>query len=268
MERRISKRIAIVLALAVFLTSFAFAAPVDAVSTPDMKKANVKWDLKNNKTLKFKTKWTAMGAQTHKVKMTKFKIKKAKKKGYKQCTFTLTYKRSISPTDEQVEKMAMMSSDLKDLGLSSEGSSFGGGFYFAVVDYKTGKSLQAKNSKKVKVTSSDWQYSDYVQLTSQDGMWIRYPRKATVKVKIVYPKKYKNLAIGVGGYTLAPEYVYVTSTPAEGLEGTGVGAAGVSIEYKTVNLKQFWAGKKAFSKEPALNSPKSKKYAHFMRIKK
>lgn len=83
MEKYFAKRsrlMAILLTLAVILTSFAWVMPVNAESKPDMKNANVKWDLKNNKTLKFKTTWSAVGVKTHTVKMTKFKVKKAKER--------------------------------------------------------------------------------------------------------------------------------------------------------------------------------------------
>ena len=93
-----AKRTAIVLAVALILTCFASTLPADAASTPDLKKANVKWDLQNNKTVKFKTTWSYLGTKTHTVRMTGYKVSNSRKKGYKQCTFTLTVNRKIKPT--------------------------------------------------------------------------------------------------------------------------------------------------------------------------
>ena len=96
--------------LAVLMTFiFSFVAVSDdlyAAAKADMEKANVMWDLKNNKALKFKTTWVGIGVRTHTVKMTNYKVTKASKEGYKKCTFTLTFNRKINPTKEQVDKMA------------------------------------------------------------------------------------------------------------------------------------------------------------------
>ena len=262
MVKRISRRIAVILTMAMMLTSFVYAAPVHAASKPDLKKANVSWDLKNNKTLKYKTKWYALGVKEHTVKMTKFKVKNSKKKGYKECTFTLTFNRKIKPNSNQINKMFFMSDGLSGGSVGDNGP-FGGGMYFTVVDYKTGKSLEGKNNKRVKVTSSKWKYTQKETKVSSDGFSIWYARKATVKVKIVYPKKYKNLAIGVGGYTATPE----TWTKTESWGHGGIGVASATGGIKTLNLKNYWSGKIPFSKETRLYSKKSKKYAHFMRVK-
>jgi hypothetical protein len=156
---------------------------------------------------------------------------------------------------------------------AGEWGTIGGSFYYTVVDYKTGKCLEGKNDKNVKVTDSGWEYSDYVKKTGKNGTWIRYPKTSTVKVKIIYPKDYKNLAIGVGGYTAAPEYYYTTSSseaggPDDPLAGSGIGTAGGSggVRNEFV-LTKFWKGKKAFSKETKLYSKKDKAFAHFMRVK-
>ena len=62
----------------------------------------------------------------------------AKKKGYKEYTFTLTFNRKINPTKKQVNSMYRIYYALTEDGIESSGGNFGGGFYYAVVDYKTG----------------------------------------------------------------------------------------------------------------------------------
>ena len=253
MTKRISRRFAAVLAMVMLITSFAATIPVNAAGKADMKKANVKWDLKNNKTLKYKTKWSEVGTKTHTVKMTNYKVKNAKKKGYKQCTFTLTYTRNLKLTKKQRNNM---------LDFACGGPEFvspGGEFYYTVVDYKTGKCLEKSNKQKVKVTRSKWKYSNWTKISDGHGSWFEYAKKATVNVKIVYPKKYKNLAIGVGGYTKAP-YAHSDIT-------VGGGAASATYEIVTPNANKFYKGKKAFSDETLLYSKKDKSYAHFMRVK-
>ena len=241
--KRNSKLVAVLLTFAVLLASFAWAVPVNAETTADMQKANVKWDLRNNKTLKFKTSWSFLGVKTHTVKMTKFKVKKAKKAGYKQCTFTLTFNRSIKPNKVQVTEMDEM---------FGECGSFGGDFYFTVVDYETGESLEVPNDKGVTVTGSKWKYSGKVTKKGNSGSSIWYKKKATVKVTILYPSTYKNLAIGVGGLTVAPHYVDTED----------------DYEVVNPNANAFFEGARPFSEETLLYSKTDKSFAHFMRVTK
>ena len=242
--KRNSKLVAVLLTFAVLLASFAWAVPVNAETTADMQKANVKWDLKNNKTLKFKTTWSAVGVKTHTVRMTKFKVKKAKQAGYKQCTFTLTFKRDIKPNNDQITEMGE---------LSSEGCSFGGNGYFTVVDYTTGESLEAPNDKGVTVKSK-WKYSKYTKKKAKNGAWIRFAKVSTVKVTILYPSTYKDLAIGAGGFTVASKYVLVDD------EGT--------YEADEPMTRLFFQGGDIFSYADYLYSKTDKNFAHFMRVKK
>lgn len=245
---RMKRRLSLLMVLALLMSfTMATTLEVSAASKPDMQKANVKWDLKNNKVLKFKTKWSVLGVKQHNVKMTKFKVKDSKKKGYKECTFTLTFSRYINPTKAQVKQMAEIGE-----GYVGANGPFGGNYWYTIVDYKTGKSLEVKNDQKVTVTDSGWKYSNYVKKTSKEGWWIRYARKSTINVKIVYPKNYKNLAVGVGGFTVAP-YWYTGST----------GSGGV----KVIGAVKLWKGKNIFSKETKLWSKKDKAFAHFMRVK-
>lgn len=231
MTKRMNRCSVLILAAAMLLTCIAFASPVNAASKADLKKANVKWDLKNNKTLKYKSAWTAIGVKKHTVKMTKFKVKDAETEGYKQCSFTLTFNRKINPNKSQVKKMG---AKMDRIG------TFGGNMYFTVADYTTGKSLEAEdNDKDVKVTSS-WKYTKWKKFKGKGGSWISYARKTTVKVTITYPEDYKDLAIGVGGYPTV---------------------------FSTDILDPYWSGEKSFSSTKKMYSKKDKSFAHFMRVK-
>lgn len=138
--------------------------------------------------------------------------------------------------------------------LYSEAGEFGGRFYFTVVDYKTGECLEVPNDKGVTVKNSKWKYSKYKTLKAKDGTWIKFARKSTVKVTILYPSTYKDLTIGVGGYTCAAEYVVVDD------EGTYEADAPIT--------NVFFHGGDVFSEADYLYSKTDKSFAHFMRVKK
>ena len=227
---QMKRRVSLLMVLAVFLSfTMATTLEVSAASKPDMEKANVKWDLRNNKTLTHKQYWYALGVKKHTVRMTNYKVKKASKKGYKVCTFTLTYNRNVSPNKNQVLKMGLRADEEKRY------TEYG----FCVVDYKTGMTLARDNDKDVKVTFSKWKDSKYKKIMGEGESWIRFPRKSVINVKIVYPANYKDLAIGV------------------------VGASNLKLS----SADKHWDGKLPFSKATSLYSKKDKGFAHFMRVK-
>lgn len=226
---KMKRRLSLLMILAVFLSfTMATTIEVNAASKPDLKKANVKWDLKNNKKLTYKQYWYSMGVKKHTVKMTKFKVKNASKPGYKQCTFTVTFNINVKPSKKQITKMGIRAGDGKDY------TNWG----VCVVDYKTGMSLEVENDKDVTSTCKTKHYKQ-TKLKGIDGAWIRYPKKTVMKVKIIYPKDYKDLAIGVVG----------------------------SSNAKISSAAKFWDGKIPFSKAKSLYSKKDKGFAHFMRVK-
>lgn len=159
--------------------------PTYAAGKADMAKANVKWDLKNNKKIKYKQYWYAIGVKKQTAKMTKYKITNADKPGYKQCTFTVTFNQKVKPSKKQVLKIGNRGKQFTEYG-------------FCVVDYQTGKTLGRANDKGVETTWK-WKHSKYKKIKGLEGSWIRYPRKSVVNVKIIYPENYKNLAIGIVG---------------------------------------------------------------------
>ena len=178
----------LVLSLFVVFTMFAISTTdVNAAGKPDMKKANVKWDLRNNKKVTFKAYWYTVGVKKHTAKMTNYTVQDADKPGYKQCTFTLIFNNpKIKLSSNQIKKMAA-----KRFICYADVS---------VVDFETGKSLAKKNDKDV-TTTTTWKYSKYRKQKAGNGAWVMYARKAVVNVKIVYPESYKNLVIGVTGST-------------------------------------------------------------------
>lgn len=210
------------------------ALQVKAASKAYMKGASVKWDLKKNKTLTYKTKYAGIGMRKQKVKMSDYQIKNAKKKGYKELTFTLNFTTKWNMTAKQVHSIVNSREFRKAGGVVS------GGFYYAVVDYDTGKSLEGKNKQKVTVEKvGDWKYSNEKTYRDKDGCWVRMSN-AKVKIKVTYPKNYKGLCIGAGGHTTLKN---------------------------TKNDTKFWKGTVVFGKS-SYYSKKDKSVAHFMRVTK
>ena len=226
MKKRV---ISIGLILSVVIGLLFLPERVEAATKPHMKTVNAKWDLKNNKMLTFKTRYAGIGMTKQKVKMTGYKVKNSKKKGYKELSFTLKFTRQWNVTPAQVHKI-----------VNSGSTNIGAGHWIAVLDYNTGKDLEMKNNKqKVTVKSSGFKNSKPKYYKDKHGCAISL-ENATITVKITYPKKYKGLCIGVGG-------------------NTSLG--------QTKNDIGFWNGKLPFSKT-SFYSKKDKSVAHFMRISK
>lgn len=158
-------------------------------ATAHMKNLGVNFDLKNNKTLTYKSYYVELGLKSQKVKMTNYKVQDAKKKGYNKLTFTVDFDRSLKVTDEEIRTM-ILDGDL--------GCGIGGGYRVTAVDYKTGENLELKNSHKVKVTVGDWKTGKEHVYTTKDGYTLTVSDQK-VNVCIIYPKTYKDLCIGVGG---------------------------------------------------------------------
>ena len=232
------------------------APEAHAASKPHMKAIKVKWDLKKNKTVKLKTAWPGFDYQDMKITIKNYKVKKAKKKGYKQVSFTVVQTQNFAPT----KKMMNAASKFEYVP-----STLWGCWNTAVVDYSTGKCLEAKNNKHVTVKYGKVKRTGVKKYTSKSGFWLKIPKRATQKVTITYPASYKGLCFGVFG------------------ESDILGG-----DMLAKNL--FWKGKRAFGKTPYYDSdlaegyiggfydsdgnlidgityPKSKSNSHWMRIK-
>lgn len=196
--------------------------------TPQMKAANVSWDLKNNKTLTYKTKYAGIGMKKQKVKISGYKVKNSKKAGYKELTFTVKFTNQWNVSDSEVHKIVE----------NMEKGSIGGLYYYTITDYNTGKCLEKKNNLNVTVEKTkDWNFSSKTYYDKHD-CWISIDN-ASVTVKVTYPSDYKGLCIGVGGHSTVNE---------------------------TANDGKFWNGTVSFAKT-SMRSKNDKSVAHFMRVK-
>ena len=194
-----------------------------------MKTVNVKWDLKNNKTVTYKSIYAGIGLKKQKAKISNLKIKNSKTKaGYKECTFTIKFTRKWNMKDNEIHKI-----------VSSAKDTMGGVCVFNIVDYNTGKTLLVDNKHDVTVEFvNGWTPSKTTTYTDSDGCWVKL-HNTSVKLKITYPKDYKGLCIGVGGFTKLKA---------------------------TKNDEKFNNGLISFAKT-SYYSKKDKSVAHFMRVK-
>ena len=235
----LKKATALFLSVALALTaSFAVSAiaPADAQAStkPYMKTLKLKWDLKKNKTTKFTQKWVGLGNMDTKVKISNYKITNTKN-DMKKLTFKITYTWNNTFTKMQVHKMVKSDRNYK-LPFTN--------YYFAIVDYDSGKSLETDNDFGVTVKSGGWKYTKYKKTTDSHGCWVRIAKNCTVKVTITYPKDYKSLCIGVGSNNL-----FVSKK---------------SISRKSIDTK-FDNGKVKFGKTTYYTKGKSN--SHWMRVK-
>lgn len=201
-----------------------------AASKPHMKSLKINWDLQKNKTIPFTTVIAGVGKKTFGAKISNYKITNAKN-GYKKLTFTVTYTNIWKPTKEEVHKAANSVYVL-------ENDSVGAGYYCAVVDYNTGYSLGPDNDLGVTVHAGGWKTLNSRTYKDDHGCWVEF-YKTRIKMTVIYPKDYKGLCIGVGGYNQ-------------------LGDSGAD------NL--FWMGKKPFGKSNYYK--KGKASSHFMRVTK
>ncbi len=204
---------------------------VEAASKPHMKTVNVKWDLKKNKTVTYKTRYAGLGMVKQKAKITYYKIRNSKKKGYKELTFIVEFTGQWNMSKKQVHK-TVNSPEFQAIG------EIGGRFYYTVLDYGSGKCLEKKN-KNVTVIAAPRVYPTRKYYRDDDGCWVSLSNSSMI-VEVTYPKNYKGLCIGIGGST---ELV------------------------QTAKDKKFFEGKAVFGKT-SYYSKKDKSVAHFMRVTK
>ena len=193
----------------------------------------IMWNLKVNKLLIYKSFWPGVGMITQNVKMTRFsETWSSTRAGYRVAKFRLTFIRKKKPTARQLANAASAYAlRYPDISDTSPGC------YYAVVDFKTGKSLEVSNPYGVIVSDSGWKKSAATTYRT-DGYSIQM-RNMYVDVQIEYPYKYKNLCIGVGGYN--------------------------SMTEKAVD-KRFWRGKAPFWNTKRYRSTKYKRISHFGRL--
>lgn len=199
-------------------------------ATPYMKKMNVSWDLKPRKEITYKNRYVALGLRNESAKIVRYKKKSVGKK----------YKLTLKVRFECIKTIQNMTQEERDTFLEyDDGDGMIGDYNVVIADYKTGKSLYARNSYGVKARCS---YKTFRKkhFYSSDYMYDDSFVDSYATVTITYPKSYKNLCIGIGGSNS-----YHGSTKAD---------------------DKYYDGRGSFKKTSFYNK-KDKGVMHFMRIK-
>ncbi len=207
-------------------------ATVEAASKSAIKNLNISWDIKPDKTVPIYTKVYGMD-KLQKQKGTITNFRRSSKNGTTTVKFRAVIERDYwNISSDQVIKM-------------NNDDIFGGGYYFAIVDYKTGENLEYDGNKYgVKVTGNGWKIDEskgqnyYYGYDATTDYTVWFDKRLYADVKITYPSDYDDLCIAVGGNTDA---------------------------IVTDNDNAFWEGKKTF-KDTTYYSDSNKKVAHFMRL--
>lgn len=223
------KKIVTIMLAIVLLISFA-PLQTQAASKNYMGRLNVSWNLKNNKMVTFKTNFAGVGMKEQKAKIMNYKITNAQEAGYKELTYVIRFEMVKKSKPKEIHKICKSKFFKKN-------NSMAGFLNTYVVDYDTGKSLLKKNPYGVTCTF-EWKTLNTREEKDGDGCTLNTYRQQ-ISYKIIYPKSYKGLCIGLGGST------------------------GLTVKK---NDTRFWNGKAAFGQTSFL-SKKDKSIAHFMRVK-
>lgn len=175
----------------VMLTTFLFLFEGSALASkePYMKSSKVRWNLKPDKTITFKTYYSGYGYMDVKATVKDFVIKNAKKKGYKKLSFYIDYQLpQLKLTKKQIKKIFDARNQLL--------------YMWTILDYKTGTSLEVENDFGVKVSYKPWEYSEDTYMYSVDSdTKIGYAKSAKKEVSVIYPEDFDRMCLMIGGST-------------------------------------------------------------------
>ena len=199
-------------------------------ATPYMKKINVSWDLKPRRQIQYKNRYVALGLRNETAKIVSYKKKSVGKK----------YKLTLKIRFECIKTIQDMTQEERDTFLEyDDGEGLLGNYNVVIADYKTGKSLYARNSYGVTAKCSYKTFREKY-FYSSDYMYEDSFVDSYATVTITYPKSYRNLCIGIGGSNS-----YHGSTKAD---------------------DRYYNGHGSY-KKTSLYNKKDKGIMHFMRVK-
>lgn len=186
---RILKKIGAVFTLTTLLMTSLFVFPLkaEAKKKPYMKDVDVRWNLKPDKEVSFKTKLAGYGNITLKAKVKDFEIRDLED-GRKEVSFKIEYRfPKLNLNKKQVYKIS------KDKYIYR--------YMWTVLDYDSGLSLENANNQDVIVEYGDWEHSEEKYHYKGDkGSSFSYSKFVNKEVNVTYPKDYKGLCLVVGGY--------------------------------------------------------------------
>lgn len=197
-------------------TSKSAKASTSKSAAKNLQKLGVKFDLKKGKPAKFyvanstldslkkyrqgKSYKLGIAKQPFTAKVTRYKVKNAKKKGYKQATLTVEFASSWKPS-QKTAKGVLDAYRAPDFG----GTPFGQ-LCTVVADYSTGVNLEAKNAYGVtaKTTWGKLKQSKKYYPNGNRKDWISFMASQKCVITITYPASYTGLCFGCGGEVVVP----------------------------------------------------------------
>jgi hypothetical protein len=189
----------------------------------------ITWDLKAKKNITYYTYVYGAGFIKQKARVTTLSKSASSKPGYVTLRLEVSFNRQLPLNASQIKKICS--------GYRSDNVELNPHCCYIVADYQSGKCLMNQNDKGVTVNRASWAYSG--SKTYKSGSQSVSIRNSSMYVVIEYPKTYKGMCIGVGGW----------STPQESEAD-----------------ETFWSGTIPFWKSKGKYSTK-KKVSHFMRVK-
>ena len=203
------------------------ATPVSAKNLGTMK--GISWDLKLNKPVTYYTYVGGAGYIKQKATLTRMNFISSSESGYVKLYINVNYTRQTALNAKQIHKICSY--------YNNSSVTFSPRCYYTVVDYSTGKSLMNSNPRGVKVDRASWvQSGSKTYKAGSDSVTIA---NTSMSVYILLPISYKNMCLGIGGWSKLTESTMDQS---------------------------FWSGTVPFWKAKSKYST-SKKIAHFTRVR-
>lgn len=174
-----------------FLSSALFPfIKVSAKEQPYLKTANLRWNLKPNKTISFQTYYDGYGFIKVKAKVKDFIVTDAEEDGFKKATFKIEYK---------IPKLKISKEKASELKENHHGFLY----MWTILDYNTGISLETENDLGVNISYSKWLESaeEYSYPSKEEDNPLILKKSIMKKVEVTYPKNFKRLCLMVGGST-------------------------------------------------------------------
>lgn len=160
------------------------------------------------------------------IKITNYKVAKAKKKGYKTVSFTYTETETFKPTLKEVKKHNHALNSNPNLEIEGVTNYF-------IMDFNSG--CIAENKEEVTITTQGLKLSGYKQFGNDKVGYLGYYKSWCVPIKITFPEDYEGLCFLVGA-----DNTLSTSKHSANCDSVWEHSFGKSSYYKKNNENCCW----------------------------
>lgn len=192
--KKVLKKVMGLLMVAALLMGVA-ATPKQTAGASGKVSKKYNWDLKGDKKINIGAWYYGWDIGSMDVVLKNYKVANASRNGYKKISFTL----KVTPEEDTLNMIKKAEGYYNfDKRKTVTGSKYviEPATWWAIFDYKDGKTLEKKNSHNVTVKNGKGKFT-FGKL--KNGKGTRYVKSASYKVEITYPKSYKNMVIAIGG---------------------------------------------------------------------